>query len=518
MRKSLLLLFGLICIAINVNGKVWTVKTIPDPKNSPSKIFITDPDNLVDDSREAEINAVCWDLEQNTGVQFGIVIVHSIGDKVPKSFASELFNYWKIGKAEKNNGLLLMIVLDQKRWEFETGYGLEPDLPDATCRSLGENYLVPDFKLGFYGDGILETVTAVQSTLYEKYGIEITTNDTTREESQYEEVQNEFDTSEYYDYSSRYDANMDVMDDLMKTSKLAFIGKTFFLLTFPLSCLFIIWWYRTYKRKNKSETVKKYNIPKPNRFLFFTLIALPALVNLTGMFYADTFFDIRLTMIFLSFYISITLLLIENRMRFNRSILGSGSAIYTKYSSFRKIHEFWFIIAILFPVVFLPYYIWFRVKCNTLRKMDRPCGKCSSNMTYSQNVIEELKDDQYLSKGQIKEEYLTSRDWDVWMCTSCNHTEVMGYRAFFTSYDDCLKCGFITEKYLGSETITPATYNSSGTGKRKYQCQHCGNYREVLYTIPQKTRSSSGSGGSGGGGGSSWGGGSSGGGGAGGSW
>jgi hypothetical protein len=70
MRKSLLLLFGLICIAVNVNGKVWTVKTIPDPKNSPSKIFITDPDNLVDDLREDEINAVCWDLEQNTGVQF----------------------------------------------------------------------------------------------------------------------------------------------------------------------------------------------------------------------------------------------------------------------------------------------------------------------------------------------------------------------------------------------------------------------------------------------------------------
>lgn len=527
MRKSLLLLFGLICIAVNVNGKVWTVKTIPNPKNSPSKIFITDPDNLVDDSREAEINAVCWDLEQNTGVQFGIVIVRSIGDKVPKSFASELFNHWKIGKAEKNNGLLLMIVLDQKRWEFETGYGLEPDLPDATCKSLGENYLVPDFKLGYYGDGILETALAVQSTLYEKYGIEIPTNDSTSTENEYgyEVVDNEYDTSEYYDYSSNFNT-IDQIEELQNTPKIIYVLKTFFFLTLPLSCLFIIWWYQTYRRKNKNETAIKHNVPKPNRFIFFSFVALPSLVSLSGLFYAEAFFETRFKVILLTFYLAVTLLILENRLRFNRSILRSDSSIYTKYSSFRKIHEYWFVVAIFFPIVFLPYYIWFRTKCNKLRKMDRPCGKCSKNMTYSQNVIDELKDDSYLSKGQIKEEYLTSRDWDVWLCTSCNHTEVMGYRAFSTSYNDCGKCGFITESYLGSETITPATYDNSGTGKRKYRCQHCGNYREEMYTIPQKTRNSSG-GGSGSSsswssssssGGSSWGGGRSGGGGAGGGW
>jgi uncharacterized protein len=96
---------------------------------------------------------------------------------------------------------------------------------------------------------------------------------------------------------------------------------------------------------------------------------------------------------------------------------------------------------------------------------------------------------------------------------------VLGYKSFYTRYDNCPSCAFIAEKYLGSETITAATYTSTGSGIRKYHCKNCGANRQTSYVIPMKTESSSSSsGGGGGGGGSSWGGGSSGGGGAGGGW
>lgn len=146
-------------------------------------------------------------------------------------------------------------------------------------------------------------------------------------------------------------------------------------------------------------------------------------------------------------------------------------------------------------------------------------------MTYRNNVVDEVNDDKYLDKGQIKEEHLKSRDWDVWLCHSCNNTHVLGYKAYYTSYGECPACKCIAELNEGSVTITPATYSSSGQGKTTYRCKNCGKCREVYYTIPMKTESSSSSssGGSswsssGGGGGSSWGGGRSGGGGAGGSW
>jgi uncharacterized protein len=73
----------------------------------------------------------------------------------------ELFNYWGIGKKGKDNGLLLLLVMDQRRWEFETGYGLEGTLPDAILKRIGEDELVPNLKKKDYNAGFANVISAV---------------------------------------------------------------------------------------------------------------------------------------------------------------------------------------------------------------------------------------------------------------------------------------------------------------------------------------------------------------------
>lgn len=503
MKKFLALSF-LLLLVVSCRKQpqgAWTVETIPDPKKSPSKIFLSDPDTLISAETKSAINNICWDIEQQTSVQFGIVIVKSIGSEVPKTFATELFNHWGIGKSGKENGLLLLVVLDQKRWEFETGYGLEGELTDYDCSRIGESQLVPYFKLNNYEAGLLNAAYAVKSHLFARANIQSTTDSAFTAQAYSNAFKNYIDT--------------DALGISEPPAPVAW-GTLFWALVFPTLLICIFWAYLAYgKSGEKRRTKNAARKPSVVVFAFFSLLApitYAALYSTNSNVYTEW-------MIVAAVYATFMFLITDYRIRRNKHILNSGQDVYLVYSDFRTSHSMWTLfMPVLFPIFYIPYLFWYYSRCSEMRKRSRPCKKCGNELHYKENVISELEDDKYLNKGQIKEEYLTSRDWDVWLCRSCSQTEVLGYKAYFTSYDTCPSCKFITEKYLGSQTITPATYESSGTGKKMYECKNCGNYREVMYTIPQKTRSSSSGGGGGGGGGSSWGGGRSGGGGAGGGW
>ena len=64
----------------------------------------------------------------------------------PKDFTTELFNYWEIGKAESDNGILFLVSTSDRRVEIETGYGIEPILPDAKVGNIIDTKITPRFK------------------------------------------------------------------------------------------------------------------------------------------------------------------------------------------------------------------------------------------------------------------------------------------------------------------------------------------------------------------------------------
>ncbi len=99
-------------------------------------------------------------LEDSTTVQVAVAVINSIGEKVPKEFATALFRYWGIGQSDKDNGLLILLVMDQRRMEFEVGYGLEGILTDGICKRIQVLHMVPYAKEGNFD-------AAVKNGLYE---------------------------------------------------------------------------------------------------------------------------------------------------------------------------------------------------------------------------------------------------------------------------------------------------------------------------------------------------------------
>ena len=159
MRKYLLLLLSM-CLTFNVLCQAsWTVQTVPNTRLESNEIHVSDPDGFLSDSAEMHINAALCAIRDHADVF--VVTLASIGSDGPKHFATALFNYWGIGDAETNNGVLLLFVEDQHALEFETGYGVESTLTDAKCERIFTQTIVPYFRAGNYEGGLCAGVADI---------------------------------------------------------------------------------------------------------------------------------------------------------------------------------------------------------------------------------------------------------------------------------------------------------------------------------------------------------------------
>ncbi len=90
---------------------------------------------LISQSR-AQLEAYCRPVEQATGVQMAIVTLPSLDGEPIEDVANTLFRQWGVGKKGKDEGIMLLIAVQDHRDRIEVGYGLEPILPDGFDGSI----------------------------------------------------------------------------------------------------------------------------------------------------------------------------------------------------------------------------------------------------------------------------------------------------------------------------------------------------------------------------------------------
>jgi uncharacterized membrane protein YgcG len=66
-----------------------------------------------------------------------------------------------IGKEGKDNGVLILIAIEEQQWRIEVGYGLEGDITDIETNRIAQDYLVPQLSQGNYGEGLYDTLVAL---------------------------------------------------------------------------------------------------------------------------------------------------------------------------------------------------------------------------------------------------------------------------------------------------------------------------------------------------------------------
>ena len=136
--------------------------------NAWAQNFPEKPNRLVNDYTQTlsaeEANALEQKLltfSDTTSTQIAVVLINDLeGDDVA-DYAVRLAEKWGIGQAKKNNGIILLVSVGDRKVTIQTGYGMEGALPDAIARRIIEVAIKPNFKQGNYFQGIDQATDAI---------------------------------------------------------------------------------------------------------------------------------------------------------------------------------------------------------------------------------------------------------------------------------------------------------------------------------------------------------------------
>ncbi len=119
------------------------------------------PPRLVNDFSQtlssSEINTLenkLVNYYDSTSTQIAVVLINSVGPYDISDYAFQLGEKWGIGEADKDNGLLILAAMKDRKVFIATGYGLEGAVPDALARRIVDNVIVPSFKREAYFEGL----------------------------------------------------------------------------------------------------------------------------------------------------------------------------------------------------------------------------------------------------------------------------------------------------------------------------------------------------------------------------
>ena len=148
----------LLLLASVIVSSVVSVADVPNPRTA--NRWVTDQANVLDARAEATLEAAAQALQDARGIELAVVTVDDVREP-PKAFATALFNRWGIGSAQTNNGVLVLLVMGQRRLEIETGTGIEAALPPAWLADMQARDMVPRFKARDFGGGLVAGVQAI---------------------------------------------------------------------------------------------------------------------------------------------------------------------------------------------------------------------------------------------------------------------------------------------------------------------------------------------------------------------
>ncbi len=103
----------------------------------------------------------CRQLRATTGSQLTVVTLRSLQGGQIDDFTVKLFARWKVGQADKDNGVMLLVAIDDRKVRIEVGYGLEPVLPDVLAGRIIQQQIVPAFRQKQYAAGLSAAVDRI---------------------------------------------------------------------------------------------------------------------------------------------------------------------------------------------------------------------------------------------------------------------------------------------------------------------------------------------------------------------
>src|ERR1700691_4206000 len=126
---------------------------------------VVDQAGVMTAESRSDVEAKLKDLEDKSGIQLVVATVKSLQGSDIETYANQLFRFWKLGEAKKNNGVLLLVAPSEHKVRIEVGYGLEGTLTDALSSVIIASAIIPRVKTGDFSGGVERGVDGIISVL-----------------------------------------------------------------------------------------------------------------------------------------------------------------------------------------------------------------------------------------------------------------------------------------------------------------------------------------------------------------
>ncbi|MBP2673115.1 MAG: hypothetical protein H6Q85_3181 [candidate division NC10 bacterium] len=164
-RRSLALLVFLL-VAVGFAGRVSGASPVlPSPAGP-----VTDLVGLLDQGTRQRLTEFLDRVRERTGTEMAVLVVASTAPDTIEAYSVAVFDQWKIGQRGKDNGLLFLVAVQDRRVWITTGYGLEGVLPDGKIGEIRDRAILPSFRAGRYAEGIVRGSEALAAVIVAQAG------------------------------------------------------------------------------------------------------------------------------------------------------------------------------------------------------------------------------------------------------------------------------------------------------------------------------------------------------------
>ncbi|MET4083830.1 uncharacterized protein ABIB40_003802 [Pedobacter sp. UYP30] len=131
-----------------------------DYPEKPSTL-VNDYANVLSASQKQSLEQKLVTFDDSSSTQIAIAILKSVGDYDINEYALNLGRKWGVGQGGKNNGIMIVVAINDRKIAIQTGYGVEGALPDVYAKRIIDNDIKPYFKQGDYYAGLDAGTTSI---------------------------------------------------------------------------------------------------------------------------------------------------------------------------------------------------------------------------------------------------------------------------------------------------------------------------------------------------------------------
>ena len=160
-------LLGPVCLAVCALYGV----AFPQAEGFPRPTgFVNDFAGTISPQAETVMTRIAEEVQAKTGAEIAVATIETTGGRDIEEYSVDLYMAWGIGQEGKDNGVLLLVALQDRELWIKTGYGLEGTIPDAVAHVIYREVLRPGFRSGQYDEALVTAVRMMAERILAEAG------------------------------------------------------------------------------------------------------------------------------------------------------------------------------------------------------------------------------------------------------------------------------------------------------------------------------------------------------------